>query len=25
VPPKWCADLPVSCEGDIGENYADAK
>ena len=25
VPPKWCADLPVSCEGDIGKNYADAK
>lgn len=25
VPPKWCADLPVSCEGDIGNNYADAK
>ena len=25
VPPKWCSDLPVSCEGDIGLNYADAK
>lgn len=25
VPPKWCATLPVSCEGDIGLNYADAK
>jgi DNA polymerase len=25
VPPKWCAGLPVSCEGDIGKNYADAK
>jgi DNA polymerase I-like protein with 3'-5' exonuclease and polymerase domains len=25
VPPKWCADLPVSCEGEIGINYADAK
>jgi len=25
VPPKWCADLPVSCEGDVGKNYADAK
>ncbi len=25
VPPKWCSDLPVSCEGDIGKNYADAK
>ena len=25
VPPKWCANLPVSCEGDIGNNYADAK
>ena len=25
VPPKWCANLPVSCEGDIGQNYADAK
>lgn len=25
TPPKWCYDLPVSCEGDIGVNYADAK
>lgn len=25
VPPKWCQDLPVSCEGDIGLNYGDAK
>lgn len=25
VPPKWCSTLPVSCEGDIGKNYADAK
>lgn len=25
VPPKWCSNLPVSCEGDIGQNYADAK
>jgi len=25
VPPKWCSNLPVSCEGDIGNNYADAK
>ena len=25
IPPKWCSDLPVSCEGDIGKNYADAK
>jgi DNA polymerase len=25
TPPKWCASLPVSCEGDIGLNYADAK
>jgi DNA polymerase len=25
VAPKWCQDLPVSCEGDIGLNYADAK
>ena len=25
VPPKWCSDLPVSCEGDVGKNYADAK
>lgn len=25
VPPKWCDNLPVSCEGDIGNNYADAK
>lgn len=24
-PPKWCADLPVSCEGDIGNSYGDAK
>ena len=25
TPPKWCSDLPVSCEGEIGLNYADAK
>lgn len=24
-PPKWCADLPVSCEGDIGNSYGDVK
>jgi DNA polymerase len=25
TPPKWCSDLPVSCEGEVGLNYADAK
>ena len=25
TPPRWCADLPVSCEGDIGLTYGDAK
>jgi DNA polymerase len=25
TPPKWCADLPVACEGDIGTSYGDAK
>lgn len=24
-PPKWCANLPVSCEGDMGRSYGDAK
>lgn len=25
IPPRWCADLPVSCECESGTNYADAK
>jgi DNA polymerase len=25
TPPRWCADLPVSCECESGNNYADAK
>lgn len=25
TPPKWCADLPIACEGGFGNNYADAK
>jgi DNA polymerase I-like protein with 3'-5' exonuclease and polymerase domains len=25
TPPSWCSDLPVSCEGDIGLTYGDAK
>jgi DNA polymerase len=25
IPPRWCADLPVSCECESGNNYADAK
>lgn len=24
-PPKWCSDLPVACEADIGKTYGDAK
>lgn len=24
-PPAWCAELPVDCEGDIGDSYGDAK
>lgn len=23
--PKWCSDLPVSCEAESGNNYADCK
>jgi hypothetical protein len=23
--PKWCADLPLAAEGDIGQRYAEAK
>lgn len=23
--PKWCSDLPVACEADIGKTYGDAK
>ena len=25
TPPQWCRDLPVSCECESGNNYADAK
>ena len=25
TPPQWCKDLPVSCECESGNNYADAK
>ena len=25
LPPTWCAELPVACEGDIGDSYGDAK
>jgi DNA polymerase len=25
IPPQWCKDLPVSCECESGNNYADAK
>lgn len=25
IPPRWCSDLPVSCECESGNNYADAK
>jgi DNA polymerase len=25
TPPRWCKDLPVSCECESGNNYADAK
>lgn len=25
TPPKWCADLPVTSEADIGISYGDAK
>jgi DNA polymerase len=25
TPPRWCSDLPVSCECESGNNYADAK
>jgi DNA polymerase len=25
IPPRWCTDLPVSCECESGNNYADAK
>jgi len=25
TPPKWCADLPLAAEGDIADNYAEAK
>jgi DNA polymerase I-like protein with 3'-5' exonuclease and polymerase domains len=25
TPPSWAADLPVACEGDIGDSYGDAK
>jgi hypothetical protein len=24
-PPKWASLLPVTCEGDIGDTYGDAK
>jgi DNA polymerase len=25
TPPEWCADLPLAAEGDIADNYAEAK
>lgn len=25
IPPRWCADLPVACEGGIARTYGDAK
>jgi DNA polymerase I-like protein with 3'-5' exonuclease and polymerase domains len=25
TPPAWGKDIPISAEGDIGENYGDAK
>jgi len=25
IAPRWCSDLPVSCECESGANYADAK
>jgi DNA polymerase I-like protein with 3'-5' exonuclease and polymerase domains len=25
TPPKWCAALPLGAEGDIADNYAEAK
>ena len=25
TPLNWCKGLPVSCEGDIGKTYGDAK
>lgn len=25
TPPKWALDLPVACEADVGDNYADCK
>lgn len=25
TPPRWCSDLPVSCEADLGQSYGDAK
>jgi DNA polymerase len=25
TPPAWALDLPVACEGDIGDSYGDAK
>lgn len=24
-PPSWAPDLPISCEGDVGKSYGDAK
>jgi len=25
TPPRWCADIPLSCEVEAGNNYADTK
>jgi DNA polymerase I-like protein with 3'-5' exonuclease and polymerase domains len=25
TPPSWAKDLPVACEGDVGDSYGDAK
>lgn len=25
TPPSWAPDLPIACEGDIGDSYGDAK
>ena len=24
-PPSWATDLPISCEGEIGNNYGETK
>jgi DNA polymerase len=25
VPPSWCADLPIACEANYGDNYGECK